>query len=257
MTESTEVTITIIAVTLMILLICGAVIFLLLLNNSRRIRHGAELTEMRAQHEREVIQAELEAVQHTLRDLGEELHDNVGQLLTVVQMGLNTTLAERPDLRLSASRDALDQAVEEVRRLGHNLNSELWRQRSLVDAISLEAERLERVGRIHAFVEKHGPFPSFSPDHCTILFRVFQEVVNNALKHSGADVIHIIIDGRGGPLLTITDNGVGFDTGNTTGNGGLGNIRRRCTLIGYSATCTSAPGQGCSWRIEQLKEHGT
>lgn len=252
-----DVFVTIVVTCITLLVVMGLVTALLLLNNSRRIRHRAEVAELKQQHDREVMQAEREAVNHTLRDIGRELHDNVGQLLTVAQMGVNTVMDDRPDGRLDAARDALDQGVEEVRRLGHSLNSDLWRHRSLVDAIGSEAERLERVGRIHAYVEVQGPLPQLSPDSSTVLFRVFQEVVNNALKHSGADVIHIVLDGRGGPLLTVADNGAGFDAERTVGNGGLVNIRKRCALIGYEAACSSTPGQGCTWRIQQLNEHGT
>jgi signal transduction histidine kinase len=235
----------------------GLVVTLLILNNTRRIRHRAEMAEVKQRHDHEVMQAEREVMNHTLQDIGRELHDNVGQLLTVAQLGMNTMMSERPDARLEAARDALDQGVEEVRRLGHSLNTDLWRQRSLADAISMEAERLERVGRMHAYVEVNGDLPDLPPDTSTVLYRVFQEVVNNALKHSGAEMINIVLDGRGGPLLTVADNGFGFDAKNTVGNGGLGNIRKRCALIGYSATCTSMPGQGCSWTIQQLNEHGT
>lgn len=241
---------------LMLLLIVITMIMMMAHATARRIRHHAEVTELKQQHDREVMQAEREAVNHTLRDIGRELHDNVGQLLTVVQMGMNNVMRERPDLRLEATRDALDQGVEEVRRLGHSLNSDMWRLRSLADAISAETDRLQRVGRIHACVEVNGPLPELPPDSSTVLFRVFQEVVNNALKHSGANAINIVLDGRGDPLLTVTDNGAGFDAERTAGNGGLVNIRKRCALIGYTASCTSAPGQGCTWRIQQLNEHG-
>lgn len=252
-----EVELIILISTLTILLFAGSLLFLMTAINSRRIRHRAEVAELKQRHDQEVMQAEREAVNHTLRDIGRELHDNVGQLLTVAQMGMNNVIHERPDARLDAARDALDQGVEEVRRLGHSLNSDLWRHRSLADAISAEAERLERVGRIHAYVEVNGTLPELPPDSSTVLFRVFQEVVNNALKHSGASVINIVLDGRGGPLLTVADNGAGFDAEHTVGNGGLVNIRRRCALIGYEALCTSAPGTGCTWRIQQLNEHGT
>lgn len=232
--------------------------FLLVLNSTRRIRHRAELAELHLQRDQEVMAAEREATQHTLREVGRELHDNVGQLLTVAQMGLNTVLEEAAsDPRLSASRDALDQGVEEVRRLGHSLNSDLWQQRSLVDAISAEAERVERVGRVAAHVIVKGPIPELSPDTCTILFRVFQEVVNNALKHSGADILTITLSGTPAFRLTIADNGKGFDHEHTNGNGGLVNIQRRCALVGFRAQCTTAPGAGCTWTLEPLPAHGT
>ncbi len=247
---------TVIVSTMVLLGMVGFVVLLMVLNTTRRIRHRAELAEAERHREQEVMRAEREAIQHTLRDVGRELHDNVGQLLTVAQMGMDNALQEKPDAGLSAARDALEQGVEEVRRLGHDLNSDLWQRRSLADAISAEAERLERVGRMRAHVTVNGPLPVLPPDSSTLLFRVFQEVVNNALKHSKADTISIVLDGRGGPLLTIADNGTGFDAEGTMGNGGLTNIRKRCALIGFEARCSSAPGQGCTWRIQHAKEHG-
>ena len=239
-----------------ILLFLGFVVILMVINNSRHIRHRAELAELHAAREREVIRAEREATQQTLREIGRELHDNVGQLLTVAQLGMNTALDERADARLAAARDALDQGIEEVRRLGHDLNSDLWQHRSLVDAISTEAERLERVGRVSAHVVVKGTPPALPPDKSTILYRVFQEVVNNALKHSGADTITIVVE-SGPPLaITITDNGSGFDTAHVDTHAGLMTIGKRCALIGFEATCDTAPGRGCTWHLQQHPTHG-
>ena len=251
----TDLAFTLLMSTLVLLFLLGGVVLLLIIVHNRRHRHRAELAELARLHDHEVMQAEREATQQTLREVGRELHDNVGQLLTVAQLGLNNALEEQANARLGAARDALDHGIEEVRRLGHSLNSDLWRQRSLADAISAEAERIERVGRVRAHVVVHGELPELPADSNTLLFRVFQEVVNNALKHSSADTISIVLDGNG-PLLTIADNGAGFDAAHTVGNGGLMNIRKRCALIGFEATCTSSPGKGCTWRIQQIPDHG-
>ena len=244
--------------TVTLLLFVAGLATLLVLNHTRRIRHRAELAELQLRRDQEVMAAEREATQQTLREVGRELHDNVGQLLTVAQMGLNTVLEEPlPDTRLAASRDALDQGIEEVRRLGHSLNSDLWQQGSLADAISAEAERVERVGRVAAHVIVKGTLPVLSPDTSTILFRVFQEVVNNALKHSGADTLTITLSGSPTFCLTVADNGKGFDATRTVAQGGLVNIPRRCALVGFSAQCTTAPGLGCVWTLEPTPAHGT
>jgi signal transduction histidine kinase len=181
----------------------------------------------------------------------------VGQLLTVVQMGLNTALEEvGGNGRLAAARDTLDQGVEEVRRLGHTLNSDIWRDRTLVDAITAEAQRIERSGRIRMLLSVEGRFAPQPADTRTILFRVFQEIINNALKHSRADLIEITVSGQGAPTIIISDNGRGFDVAATRGEGGLVNIRQRCRLVGYSAECRSAPGNGCVWHLTPLNNDG-
>jgi len=254
----TDLTWTLLIGTSVLLGLIAFVVLLVVLNNSRRLQHRAALAEAERLRNAEVQRAEREATQHTLREVGRELHDNVAQLLTVAQMGLGNVLEEpTPDGRLLAARDALDQGIEEVRRLGHDLNSDRWQQRSLRDAIGTAAERIERVGRVRALVVQQGDPPEPDADTRIILFRVFQEVVNNALKHSGADTLTITLHGTAALALTIADNGRGFDPAHTASAGGLFGIRKRCALVGYTAHCTSTPGQGCTWTLEpETNDHG-
>jgi two-component system NarL family sensor kinase len=257
--NTTELSFAILVTTAIILLTFGVVAALLVVNTNRRLQHRAALAEAERLRNAEVQRAEREATQHTLREVGRELHDNVAQLLTVAQLGLGNVLDEpAPDGRLLAARDALDQGIEEVRRLGHDLNSDRWQQRSLRDAIGTAAERIERVGRVRALVVQQGDAPEPDADTRIILFRVFQEVVNNALKHSGADTLTITLHGTAALALTIADNGRGFDPAHTASAGGLIGIRKRCALVGYTAHCTSTPGQGCTWTLEpEANDHGT
>lgn len=241
-----------------LLLVCLFAGFLLVVNNTRRIRHRAELAEAQRLRDQEVMRAEREATQQTLREVGRELHDNVAQLLSVAQLGIGNVLhTAEPDARLAAALDALDRGVEEVRRLGHDLNSDRWQHRSLVDAISAEAERLERVGRLHAHVTVQVTHPPLPAGTSIVLFRAFQEVVNNALKHSGADTLHFTVAGAPLPTITIRDNGRGFDTAAHQSPGGLNGVKHRCALVDYAATCVSAPGQGCTWTFTPRTDHGT
>lgn len=255
MTENERIVLAVVVATAMFLTLLVVLIALMVMNANRRHRHRAEVAELRMQREKEVMSAEREATRQTLREVGQELHDNVGQLLTVAQMGLNTALEERGDVRLGSARDALDQGIEELRRLAHSLDTELWQRRSLADAISMEATRIERVGRVGVQLEVKGT-PALEAETSTILFRIFQEVLNNALKHSGAGTIRITLDAGPPFTLAIADNGRGFDVAHTPGNGGLHTIRRRCALVGFTADCTSTPGDGCTWTIQQQTEHG-
>lgn len=248
----------IVVATLLLLLLFGFAGVLLVVNNTRRTRHRAELAELKQQQDLMVMDAEREAMQHTLREMGRELHDNVGQLLAVAQLGVNTVLDEDGEnARLAAARDALENGLAEVRRMGHDLNTDLWQQRTLADAISAEAERLERVSRVQVHLLVQGVSPTLPPDTSTVLFRVFQIIISNAIKHSGADRIDIALSTTPTQSLTVTDNGMGFDPERTTAHAGLVNIHKRCALIGFQAHCTTAPGGGCRWRILSLSEHAT
>ena len=154
--------------------------------------------------------------------------------------------------------NTLEVSIEEVRRMGRSLNSDLWESRTFTEAITSEAERIERMGLAKVHLHLQGEPPDLKPDAKTILFRVFQEVVNNALKHARADTIEVSLHDGEHPTLTITDNGTGFtltpvltqgeEAEHRTGSG-LVNIRRRCAMIGFRAELSTAPGQGTTWRI--------
>lgn len=245
-----DVGLAIVVATLTILLFIGLVVLLLVLNQQRRAKHRAELAEVKLNHDREVMDAEREAQRQTLQEVGRELHDNLGQLLTVVQMGLYAELEDDgKKQRIHEAVNTLELSIEEVRRMGRSLNSDMWEQRTITEAITAEAERIERMGlaKVHLLVQ--GEPPDLSPDAKTILFRVFQEVVNNALKHAGADSIDVSLTDGATPTLTITDNGRGFDQEKAKTGSGTVNIRRRCEMIGFVAELHTAPGQGTTWRI--------
>lgn len=256
MDERTQMILVVIVGTVLVLAMVGMIGLLLVVNSNRRVRYSAQLAELQQQQERAVMEAEREATQHALRDIGSELHDNVGQLLSVAQLGLNTLLDEGlADLRLTDARDAVEQGAEEVRRLGHDLNAELWKHRSLVDAISAEAERLERVARVKVRLQVDGGATVLEPANSIVLYRVFQVIITNALKHSGADEIDITLVTAPRFKITVVDNGKGFDPQQVKAHAGLANLYKRCALIGYNASCTTTVGGGCIWHLQPLPEH--
>lgn len=250
--NSTDLALGIIVATLLLVLLIGTVLMMLIRNTSRRHHYRAELAELDLRHAQEVMASEREATRHTLHEVGSELHDNVAQLLMVVHMGLNWGPDDQlPDLRLDPAREALAECISEVRRLGHTLNTDMWEKRTLEEALCDLAERLGRTGKLGAQVVVNGIPAQLSGDVSTVLFRVCQEVVTNTVKHSGADTLTITLHGSP-PGITLADNGKGFDPATVMANAGLGNIQRRCSLIGFEAECRSAPNEGCTWVLRQL-----
>jgi two-component system sensor histidine kinase UhpB len=153
--------------------------------------------------------------------------------------------------RLAVALDALDRGLEETRRLGRDLNSELWQHRSLEEAIRSEVERIVRVARVQVQLHRSDDLPVPDADTKVMLFRLFQVILTNALRHSAADRITVELRNEGGLALTIGDNGRGFDPYQVNAHAGLKNIETRCALIGYTARCTTAPGAGCTWHLKR------
>ncbi|MBL8011997.1 MAG: hypothetical protein JNJ64_15430 [Flavobacteriales bacterium] len=248
--------ITVIVVSLSLLALTAILFLVMVAGANRRHRHRAELAELHLRRDAELRRAEREATEHTLTEVGRELHDNVGQLLTVAQVGLLDHLEEgaKGHPRVATALEALDQGMEEVRRLGRSLNRDHWQQLGLARALELEATRLERLGKARVLAHLDTMSPDPPPDVKTILFRAFQEVVANALRHSGARTITITLRGAP-PTLQLQDDGRGFDPAAPRGGSGLTNIRTRCGLIGYTATLSTAPGKGCTWTFTPTSAH--
>ncbi len=259
MDENTRWIVAVIIGTLFVLSLVGLMGLLLAVNTNRRHRYRADLAEADLRREGEVMQAEREATEQTLSEMGRELHDNVGQLLTLAQMGfLDHLVDERAtDPRVDTALQALDQGIEEVRRLGRTLNTDMWRERTLVEVLEMEAVRVERIGRAHVHLVVEGDPADPAPPVKTILFRTFQEVLNNSLRHSGADTLTITVSDAGSFSLVVADNGKGFSENTLQHRSGLLNIRRRCDLIGFDARLTSTMGQGCCWSFTPRDGRGT
>lgn len=244
--SSTQIILTVVIATVLFLMMIAVVGMLLVLNSNRRQKYQLEVAEMAMKHQQEVMQAEREATEMTLSAVGRELHDNVGQLLTVAQMGmLHPDIPDTP--AVNNSMEALEQSIEAVRGLGRSLNSDTWQNKTLYDALEDEGKRLERTGRAKVEVDLDKNAPDLKPDEKTILFRCCQEVLSNALRHSKANTISIKLVGSPKYSLTIADDGQGFDP-DVSGNGsGLLNIKRRCAMIGFDAQLETAVDQGCRW----------
>lgn len=120
-----DLALTIIVVTLTMALFIGLVVLLLVINQQRRTKHRAELAEVEVKHAQEVRTVEQEVMRTTLAEVGRELHDNVGQLLTVARMGvvqMGKAMPENP--RPAEVKETLDNSIAEVRRLSKTLISE-------------------------------------------------------------------------------------------------------------------------------------
>lgn len=257
MNLNNEVALTIIMVTLTMALFIGLVVLLLVLNQQRRTKHRAEMAEVRVQHAEEVRTVEKEVMNATLTEVGRDLHDNIGQLLTVARMGVLQLEKAAPDNeRASQVKETLDTTIAEVRRLSKTLVADRWNELSLTDAICEECERVQRNAPVEVQYAATGHELLVTPDQKLVLFRIFQEAMNNALKHAGTRRITVRLSDGDGVHLTVADDGGGFDVAERMAGSagqGLRNMLRRAQLIGYHCEISSRTGEGTA---VSLTPHG-
>jgi two-component system sensor histidine kinase UhpB len=187
----------------------------------------------------------LAAQEDERRRIARELHDEVGQALTAVLLQLDraqASAAGEAAVRMREAREAARATLEEVRAIARNLRPEALDDLGLAAALRQLCAEAERAGvavrrRIAADLE-------LTPEAEVVVYRVAQEALTNALRHSGAERIELTLarGAAGGAVLRVGDDGCG--TGRAPEGGGLRGMRERALLAGGVLELGAAPAGG-------------
>jgi len=244
----------IIAGTAILLMLGMFIVSFLFFYQRKHNNHIAEKKSLKAAFDQELLKTRIEIQEDTLTHISREIHDNITQVLSFVK--LNLGMIEQPDentkIKLAESRELVSQTINDLRNLSKSMSFEQITMLGLVKTIGIEAERVNKSGLIIMELQVEGEPFSLGEQHELVLFRIFQEALNNTLKHSGAKQLKISLQYSDELFnLTLEDNGAGFSTGLQDGKGGAGlrNMANRAALIGGEAIIESSPGKGCSIKV--------
>ncbi|MFK5973048.1 MAG: histidine kinase [Flavobacteriaceae bacterium] len=198
--------------------------------------------------EKEISETQIEIREETLRNISWELHDNIGQLMTLAKIQLQMV----PDKseNLEEVSETIGKAIRELRVLSKLINPEALKNLSLNEAVGLEVERFNRLQFIDASLTVDGsPKPIDSKEEI-IIFRILQEFFSNTIKHSKASTLCVGIDYDNGSFtITADDDGVGFEENSMYTGIGLKNMKNRARLINANLTISSEKGRGTMLRL--------
>lgn len=232
---------------LLILLMAITVIILFVVFQNRKNRLLKEQKEAKKRFERAIAETQIEIREETLRNISWELHDNIGQLLTLAKIQLQNTTAEN----LKEVSETISKGLNEVRSLSKLINPEAIKNIKLKEAVQLEIDRFNRLNFIDANLEVLGFEKNIDKKSSIIIFRILQEFFSNTIKHSKATLLKVVLNYTEKELLiSVSDNGIGFVTSNNSNKGiGLQNIENRAKLIGATALFTSEKNKGTTLNI--------
>ena len=251
-----QVVFTIIAVIIILLFLGVLFLVMLFYYNSKKGQMSKEKQLMRATFDKQLLQSKLEIQEQTFDMISQEIHDNVGQILSLakVQLGIMEQKQSVDGELLGNVKESISLAMTELRDIAKSLNSERIQHLSLQDSIGQEIRRINRSGFIKVSSDVQGTEKNIPDQHKLIAFRIVQEGFQNIIKHAGASDVKVAIRYlEDGMFITIFDNGVGFDPEtalNKREGLGIQNILRRAMLVGGKAEIMSKPGEGTTLQIK-------
>lgn len=238
------------------------IITILFIYQRRTFEHQKKITAIEQNLKQEILKTQIEVQDQTLTYVAREIHDNITQVLSFVKLSLGVSAKDPAQIqnKISESRELLSQAINDLRDLSKSMSFDTIKAAGLTKTISLEIERINKSGLVKAVFEVEGEAYSLGEKNELVIFRIFQETVNNALKHANAAELKIqLLYSAKVFNLTIADDGDGFSTSilDEHRGSGLKNLQNRASLIGAVATIESSPGNGCtvSIALDPLLEH--
>jgi signal transduction histidine kinase len=190
----------------------------------------------------------LNATEDERRRLARELHDEIAQLLTVIQLSLHRIDLDTPEMRRAS--ELLTRTQQEIHRIIYDLRPSLLDDLGLPTAMKSYAEdNLVRHGLSVNLEIDEGLPPR--PEIETVIFRIYQELVTNILRHAKAEQVSIELYERDGTLvLAVEDDGQGFDPEAKSDGAGVTGMRERAALVNGTICFDTEPGMGTHVVVE-------
>lgn len=245
--------------TVVLFLLVSFSVLIMVLYQKRYYRYIHERQALQSKFSQTLLQAQLEIQEQTLKNISEEIHDNIGQVLSLTKLNLGTMDIQQPRQlmdKIDDSKKLVSKAIQDLRDLSRSLNTDYIQQRGLHKSIEYELELIRKAGKHQTRFESQGNIYRMDTHHELILFRIIQEVLNNVIKHANASTITVsVVYHPQLYMLTIMDDGEGFDlrpleqSANPNFGMGIKNMHNRAKLIGAEYNISSTPLKGTTVQI--------
>jgi two-component system, NarL family, sensor kinase len=233
------------------------IVVFLLQYQKRKFRHRQDIIKLQGSFQQNILTAQLEIKEQTLKNISQEVHDNIGQVLSLAKLNLATADINHPDAMLQKIEDSktlVAKAIQDLRDLSKSMNTDYIADMGFARAVEYEMEMIKKTGSFETGFEISGTIRKLEAQKELILFRIVQEVLNNIIKHSRATMINIKLQYELSLFsLQISDNGEGFDLRPLQENSkfglGIRNMKNRAQLIGAQFEIISTLAVGTTVNI--------
>lgn len=261
-------------VLLIILLITiGAIISIILLLNQRKFHFNKKLSKVESDFQENILITRIEIQEQTFTQISREIHDHIGQRLTLARLYINK-LASKMNANdldiLFESSGMIEEAIRDLKNLSRSLTANIIETEGLIPALQLEINRVKKITQtdIELRIIHDEKIPFLDEEKELIIYRIIQEALQNIMRHAEATNVLICFIFKHDYLeLTIEDNGKGFNQEDykrhkSSHSSGLSNLRKRAEMMEGDFSIISSPGEGTtlSFRfayITKIQKHAT
>ena len=233
--ERKEIQLLVISLSIVFLTLLVTVLVLFLYFLKKKNNYLVEKMEAEMYFQSELVKTRIEIKDQTLSEISKELHDNIGQIISVGIMQLNMSISSKSIevKELKDLKDVLAKALDELRILSRIINKDNLLQNNFIEAIKQDLERVKKLRKIHYRYTLTGEIPKINEEHDLFIYRIFQEALHNSLKHSHSDLYEANITTTETLFqLKLKDFGIGYDINKANSGLGLTNMKLRAKLIG-------------------------
>ncbi|WP_299522684.1 sensor histidine kinase [uncultured Lutibacter sp.] len=248
--EQKEVQIMVLIATIIVIILAVSLIFFFSYFQQKKTTFLLKQREIQQRFDEEITKSKLEIQEQALQNISWEIHDNVGQLLSVAKMQLNIlqlNVPENQQSKIQETSDIVGKSLQELRGLAKSLNPDTIKNKGLIESIKLEIDRFNRLNFINSSLKISDEPYNLSNEKEIILFRILQEFSNNTLKYSKAENLVIELKYTDNQLeIYAEDDGIGFDINDKSNHEGIGllNMESRAKLIGGTIDLKSSENNG-------------
>jgi len=250
--EGTEIILIFFVGTFAMILLAAAIIFFFITYQKRLLKKELEINRVKAEQQEELLRNIVSAQEKERKRIARDLHDEVGAMLSVVKLNVSRiekiTEQDKSKVLAGETKSYLDDVITQVRGISRALLPPSLEKLGLHYALEELANWINKSGQINVKCWKGGEQVRFSNKKELAIFRIIQEVINNAIKHAEPTAISINTRFWNGKLaVSVSDNGKGFNVEERRNSGlGLKNLESRTQMLDARFKLKSEPGKGTS-----------
>jgi len=222
----------------------------------QRLQLNQQLLEKR--YQQELLEVGMEVQEHTFQHISQEIHDSVGQMLSLAKLNLSILAMEHQHLSaVKEIRDQVSESIHQLRQISMGIQGDRLLEKGLLNGIEFLVQQMRKTGLFNMQLDAEMEWIAINKNDSVFIYRIFQELMQNIIRHSGATDISITIQQNPEQyLFFVRDNGHGFSINTQNpGNGiGLRSMQQRAALIGAQLSIESKPDEGTLVSITYKKK---